>query len=185
LKSAPFRFFGPTRPFRGPENPFVPRSWWTTLFGIGTEGTLVWVLASAIVGVTIGVVTFVCSVGNVPFAIILWNNGIAFGGVMSFIFADLIVRIIDGGYRSCYGLRMAAVLFVSIFVTAVVSGVVIHYVWSGLGLVPPQGEAGGTALSGYTTYLDAAFTLLFLGQVYVRYLTGEGGSETHEREMMG
>ncbi len=148
---------------------FVPRAWWTRLFGLGAEGTLTWVVASAVIGVVIGVVTFVCSVGNVPFAVILWNNGIAFGGVMSFIFADLIVPTIDDAYRRYYGLRMAVVLFVSIFVTAVVSGVVIHYAWSGLGLVPPQGRAGGTAPSGYTVYLNAAFTLVLLGQIYVGY----------------
>ncbi len=161
---------------------FVPRAWWTTLFGVGAEGTFVWVLASAVVGVVIGVVTFVCSVGNVPFAVILWNNGIAFGGVMSFIFADLIVPTIDDAYRRYYGLRMAVVLFVTIFVTAVVSGVFIHYLWSGVGLVPPAGEAGGTAPSGYTTYLNAAFTLLFLGQIYVAYWAGGEGDEpgTHE-----
>ncbi|RMB18484.1 hypothetical protein ATH50_1942 [Haloplanus aerogenes] len=161
---------------------FVPRSWWTTLFGIGAEGTLTWVVASAVIGVVVGVVTFVCSVGNVPFALILWSNGIAFGGVMSFIFADLIVPTITDAYRRYYGLRMAAVLFVSIFVTAVVSGVAIHYLWSGLGLVPPAGEAGGTAPSGYTTYLNVAFTLLFLGQVYVGYVSDageEGTAETH------
>jgi uncharacterized membrane protein YraQ (UPF0718 family) len=151
---------------------FVPRAWWTTLFGVGGEGTFAWVLSSAVVGVVVGVVTFVCSVGNVPFALILWSNGIAFGGVMSFIFADLIVPTITDAYRRYYGLRMAAVLFVSIFVTAVVSGVAIHYLWSGLGLVPPAGQAGGTAPAGYTTYLNAAFALLFLVQVYVGYWRG-------------
>lgn len=160
---------------------FVPRAWWTTLFGIGGEGTFAWVLSSAVLGVVIGVVTFVCSVGNVPFAVILWNNGIAFGGVMAFIFADLIVPTIDDAYRRYYGLRMAAVLFVSIAVTAVISGVFIHYLWSGIGLVPPQGEAGGTAPSGYTTYLNAAFTLLFLGELYVGYVADDatGTEEGH------
>ncbi|WP_396612120.1 permease [Haloferax sp. S1W] len=162
---------------------FVPRSWWTTLFGFGVEGTLTWVLASAILGVVIGVVTFVCSVGNVPFAVILWNNGIAFGGVMSFIFADLIVPTIDDAYRRYYGLRMAAVLFVSTFITAVISGVAIHYLWGGLGLVPPQGEVGGTAPGGYTTYLNALFTLVFLGQVYVGYWSTDSDSEASEHEM--
>jgi uncharacterized membrane protein YraQ (UPF0718 family) len=152
---------------------FVPRQWWTTLFGVGAEGTFTWVAASAVFGVVIGVVTFVCSVGNVPFALVLWNNGIAFGGVMSFIFADLIVPTIDDAYRRYYGLRMAAVLFVSVFVTAVVSGVFIHYAWSGLGLIPAQGTAGGTAPSGYTTYLNAGFSLVFLGQLYVGYRTGD------------
>jgi len=162
---------------------FVPRAWWTTLFGIGAEGTFVWILTSAVIGVIIGVVTFVCSVGNVPFALILWNNGIAFGGVMSFVFADLIVPTIDDAYRRYYGLRMAAVLFVSIFITAVISGVVIHYLWGGLGLVPPQGEAGGTAPAGYTTYLNALFTLLFLGQVYVGYWTAQGDEGPGDHEM--
>ncbi|MFB6309715.1 MAG: permease [Salinirussus sp.] len=159
---------------------FVPREWWTTLFGIGAEGTVLWVLASAIIGVIIGVVTFVCSVGNVPFAVILWNNGIAFGGVMSFIFADLIVPTIDDAYRRYYGLRMAAVLFVSIFVTAVISGVVIHYLWQFIGLIPAAGEAGGTAPKGYTVWLNAIFTVVFAGQLYVaRFASTSGGSGGH------
>jgi len=153
---------------------FVPRSWWTTLFGVGAEGTFGWLLASAVIGVIVGIVTFVCSVGNVPFAVILWNNGIAFGGVMSFIFADLIVPTIDDAYRRYYGPRMAVVLFVSIFVTAVISGIAIHYLWGALGLIPPRGEAGGTAPSGYTTYLNAAFSILFLAQVYLAFWTDTG-----------
>jgi uncharacterized membrane protein YraQ (UPF0718 family) len=154
---------------------FVPREWWAMIFGIGAEGTFGWVLTSAVIGVVIGVVTFVCSVGNVPFAVILWNNGIAFGGVMSFIFADLIVPTIDDAYRRYYGLRMAVVLFVSILCTAIVSGVIIHYLWSGLGLVPPQGKAGGTAPRGYMLYLNAGFSLLFLGQLYVGYVSPTQG----------
>lgn len=96
---------------------------------------------------------------------------------MSFIFTDLIVLTIDDAYRRYYNLRLAAVLFVSIFVTAVVARVFIHYAWSGVGLIPPQGEAGGTAPSGYTLYLNAAFTLLFAGQLYVGYWT-TGDSDT-------
>jgi uncharacterized membrane protein YraQ (UPF0718 family) len=157
---------------------FVPRSWWTVAFGFGAEGSFSWVLVSAIIAVAVGVVTFVCSVGNVPFAVILWTNGIPFGGVMAFIFADLIVPTITDAYRRYYGLRMAAVLFVSIFATAVVAGVTIHYLWQGLGLVPPQGEAGGTAPSGYTTYLNAAFTLVLLAQLSLLF----GADEADEAE---
>ncbi len=161
---------------------FIPRAWWTNLFGISAEGTLLWVLISAVVGVIIGVITFVCSVGNVPFAVILWNNGIAFGGVMSFIFADLIVPTIDDAYRRYYGLRMAIVLFISIFITSVISGVIIHYFWDMLGLIPPQGKSGGTAPSGYTLYLNSIFSLLFLGQIYVGYWSGKEGGESSEHE---
>jgi uncharacterized membrane protein YraQ (UPF0718 family) len=148
---------------------FVPRTWWTALFGVGAEGTIGWVIASAVIGVIVGIVTFVCSVGNVPFAVILWSNGIAFGGVMSFIFADLIVPTIDDAYRRYYGLRLAGVLFISIFVTAVIVGVIIHYLWGSLGLIPAQGQAGGTAPHGYTTWLNIGFTVVFAIQAYLMY----------------
>ncbi|MFB6119936.1 MAG: permease [Halobacteriaceae archaeon] len=141
---------------------FVPPEWWTALFGVGATGSLTWVVASAAIGVVVGVVTFVCSVGNVPFAVILWSNGIAFGGVMAFIFADLIVPTIVDAYRRYYGARIAAVIFVSTFIAAVVAGVAIHYLWAGLDLIPAAGEVGGTAPKGYTAYLNAAATPVFL-----------------------
>jgi uncharacterized membrane protein YraQ (UPF0718 family) len=146
---------------------FVPREWWATLFRFGTEGTLLTVIESSLLGVFIGVITFVCSVGNVPFALILWKNGIAFGGVMSFIFADLIVPNITNAYRRYYGWRMALTLFFAIFFTAATAGVIIHYLWQWIGFVPESGHLGGTAPSGYTLYLNILFSLLFLAQVYI------------------
>ncbi|MFB6347767.1 MAG: permease, partial [bacterium] len=154
----------------------VPRTWWTALFNVGTRGTLFWVVLSCTIGVTVGVITFVCSVGNVPFALILWQNQIAFGGVMSFIFADLIVPNIVDAYRRYYGWRLAITLFVSIFVTAVLAGVLIHYIWMYFGLVPPPGQLGGTAPSGYTLYLNIIFSALFLFELYVTL----GGSSEEE-----
>jgi uncharacterized membrane protein YraQ (UPF0718 family) len=157
----------------------VPRAWWTTLFELGTRGSLTWVIGACFIGVFVGVITFVCSVGNVPFALILWQNGIAFGGVMSFIFADLIVPNIVDAYRRYYGWRVALTLFGSIFVTAAVAGVIIHYVWTGLGLVPEPGTLGGTAPSGYTVYLNGLFTLLFVAQLGVS-LVPAGGNESND-----
>jgi uncharacterized membrane protein YraQ (UPF0718 family) len=148
---------------------FVPRHWWAALFEIAVPGSFLWVAASAVIGVIVGVITFVCSVGNVPFALILWQNGIPFGGVMAFIFADLIVPTITDAYRRYYGLRMAAVMFVAIFITAAIAGILIHYIWNGLGLVPPPGELGGVAPSGYTLYLNIGFTMLFVAQLAVRF----------------
>ena len=146
---------------------FVPREWWTTLFRFGTENSLITVIESSLLGVFIGVITFVCSVGNVPFALILWKNGIAFGGVMSFIFADLIVPNITNAYRRYYGWRLALALFVAIFITAATAGVIIHYLWQFIGLVPEPGYLGDTAPSGYTIYLNSFFTLLFLLQLFL------------------
>jgi uncharacterized membrane protein YraQ (UPF0718 family) len=153
---------------------FVPREWWATLFSFAGETTFLNAVASALLGVLIGVITFVCSVGNVPFALILWKNGIAFSGVMSFIFADLIVPTIVHAYKRYYGWRMALTLFAAIFLTAAVAGVLIHYLWHLVGLVPESGEVGGTAPSGYTLYLNLFFTLVFVAQLYVtRSRSGE------------
>jgi len=146
---------------------FVPREWWAILFRFGSDSTFLAVVESSLLGVLIGVITFVCSVGNVPFALILWKNGIAFGGVMSFIFADLIIPSITHAYRRYYGWRMALTLFVAIFFTAAATGVIIHYLWSTLGFVPKAGQMGGTAPAGYTLYLNILFTLLFAVQIYV------------------
>ena len=156
---------------------FVPRHWWATLFGLGAEGSFFNVASSAVIGVVVGVITFVCSVGNVPFALILWKNGITFAGVMSFIFADLIVPTITDAYRRYYGLRTAGVLFVTIFVCASVAGIAIHYIWHAIGLVPPPGELGGVAPSGYTLYLNIIFTVLFIAQLAVRFKKSGQGSE--------
>ncbi|WP_101297848.1 permease [Halegenticoccus soli] len=157
---------------------FVPRSFWTRLFTLAPEGTAAWVFLGCVIGVAVGVLTFICSVANVPFALVLWQNGIPFGGVMSFIFADLIVPHIDNMYRKFYGPRLAAALFASIFAAAALSGVVVHYAWAGLGLIPQQGHVGGTAPSGYTTVLNVVFTVVFLAQVYVAFF--ESGGEREE-----
>lgn len=91
----------------------------------------------------IAVSTFLCSVGNVPFALVLWNAGIPFGGVLAFIFGDLTIPNIDNIYRKYYGLRMAGALFVSMFTVAVITGILIYYLAAWTGLIPEHG-AGGT-----------------------------------------
>jgi uncharacterized membrane protein YraQ (UPF0718 family) len=147
---------------------FVPDSVWIGLFSLAPEGTFAWVALGSLIGVTVAVFTFLCSVGNVPFALILWNTGIPFGGVLSFIFGDLIIPNIDNIYRKYYGLRMAATLFISMFTVAVVTGICIYYLFAWGGLIPEQG-AGGTAPSGYTLVLNVVLTPVFLAQVYVTY----------------
>ncbi|EMA54951.1 permease [Halococcus salifodinae] len=156
---------------------FVPESFWTGLFSLAPEGTFAWVALGSVIGVAVGVLTFVCSVANIPFAVVLWNAGIPFGGVMSFIFADLIVPHIVNMYRKYYGARLAAVLFVSIFTLAAVSGVVIHYTWATVGLIPQPGSAGGTAPSGYATILNVVFSAVFLAEIYVTFFESSGGDE--------
>ena len=91
---------------------WVPESWWRSLF-LTHHGTLakVW---GPVIGPVVAIASFVCSIGNVPLAAVLWNGGISFGGVLAFIFADLIILPILNIYRRYYGLRMAAFLLVTL-----------------------------------------------------------------------
>ncbi|WP_435157737.1 permease [Haladaptatus sp. DFWS20] len=156
---------------------FVPRSWWAELFTIAPEGTVAWVVLGAAIGVFVGVITFVCSVANVPFALVLWNAGIPFGGVMSFIYADLIVPHIVDMYRKYYGKRLAVTLFLAIFAVATLTGIATHYTWAAVSLIPKRGQTGGTVPDTYTTVLNVVFTAVFLAQVYVTYFESSSGRE--------
>jgi hypothetical protein len=84
---------------------------------------------------------FVCSIGNVPLAAVLWNGGISFGGVVSFIFADLIIIPILVIYRKYYGTRMALRLLAIFYATMTVAGYVIELIFQPLGLIPSTRNA--------------------------------------------
>jgi len=89
-----------------------------------------------VVGPLIAVLSFVCSVGNVPIAAVLWSGGISFGGVIAFIFADLIVLPIVGIYRKYYGGAFALRISALMFVTIVIAALVVDLLFAGVGLVP-------------------------------------------------
>ncbi|WP_277554120.1 permease [Halobaculum limi] len=148
---------------------FVPQSAWLDLFTVVGSSGPTWVVASVVIATLVGVVTFLCSVGNVPFALVLWNNGIAFGGVLAFIYADLVIPPLVSAYRRYYGTRMAATIFVVLFVASVVAGIVIHYLFGFAGLIPPTGVTNGTAPDWYTLPLNLLFTGVFIAELYVTY----------------
>ncbi|MGI8800672.1 MAG: permease [Solirubrobacteraceae bacterium] len=97
---------------------------------------LVQTVWGAIIGPVIAVLSFVCSVGNVPLAAVLWSGGISFAGVMAFIFADLIVLPILAIYRKYYGTPFALRITALMFVTMVAAALVIDGLFSGLGIIP-------------------------------------------------
>ncbi len=116
-----------------------------------------------LVGPLVAVVSFVCSIGNVPLAAVLWNGGISFGGVVSFIFADLIIIPIILIYRKYYGTRMALRITGIFYLVMVIAGYVIELVFTPLGLVPSTRHARVTDAAvtwNYTTYLNIAFLVL-------------------------
>jgi uncharacterized membrane protein YraQ (UPF0718 family) len=148
---------------------FVPEAWWAAVFLDG--GTFQSVAVNTLIGIIIGIVTFMCSVGNIPFALVLWQNGLPFGGILSFIYADLIIPPLVKIYRRYYGWRLAGALFGSIFIASLVAGISVHYLMGGVGLVPNQAQTGGTLSQGYTVVLNLLLTPVFLAQVYVAYDT--------------
>jgi uncharacterized protein len=90
----------------------------------------------AFIGPLIAVLSFVCSVGNVPLAAVLWSGGISFAGVMAFLFADLIVLPVIAAYRKYYGTAFALRITALMFVTMVMAALVVDLLFSGLGLIP-------------------------------------------------
>jgi uncharacterized protein len=154
---------------------WVPESWWQSLFLVDhPTAAKVW---GPVIGPLVAVISFVCSVGNVPLAAVLWNGGISFGGVIAFIFGDLIIAPILNIYRKYYGLRMAAFLAVVLYVTMVAAGLAVELLFQAFGIVPTERNAKVEMASvtwNYTTYLNIVFLALAAVLVW-RYFRRGGG----------
>jgi uncharacterized membrane protein YraQ (UPF0718 family) len=142
---------------------WVPDSFWRHFFLTGHPFlSKVW---GPLVGPLVSVLSFVCSIGNVPLAAVLWNGGISFGGVISFIFADLIILPILLIYRKYYGTRMMLFIAATFYVTMAAAGYVIEALFGLLHLVPHERAAKVVEASirwNYTTFLNLAFLALAL-----------------------
>ncbi len=113
----------------------LPNSFFNSLFI--TSAPAGWkLIENAIVGPLIAIFSFVCSVGNVPLAAVLWSGGISFAGVIAFIFADLIVLPIVQIYRKYYGNAYALRIVALMFVTMVLAALIVDGLFSGVGLIP-------------------------------------------------
>jgi hypothetical protein len=152
---------------------WVPNAFWRAFFLTG-HPTLA-KLVGPIIGPFVAIISFVCSVGNVPLAAVLWNGGASFGGVIAFIFADLIVLPILDIYRRYYGLKMSLFLFATFYVAMVVAGLVVEFLFGVLGLVPGQHKSGIIEASvswNYTTVLNIVFLLLAVLMIWRFARTG-------------
>ncbi len=130
-----------------------------------------------LVGPAVAIVSFVCSIGNVPLAAVLWNGGISFGGVLSFIFADLIILPILDIYRRYYGWKMAGFLLGSFYATMVAAGLAVEFLFQTLGIERHARNAKVEMASvnwNYTTFLNIAFLLLAAALLW-RYFRRGGG----------
>jgi hypothetical protein len=153
---------------------WVPDSFWRSLF-LQHHGALstIW---GPVIGPLVAVISFVCSIGNVPLAAVLWNGGISFGGVLAFIFADLIILPILNIYRKYYGARMAAFIAVTFYAAMVTAGLVVDLVFKAVGLERTTRNAKVLEASihlNYTTVLNIIF-LGLTGLLVYRFVRGGG-----------
>jgi uncharacterized membrane protein YraQ (UPF0718 family) len=156
---------------------WVPESFWQGFFFV--DHPTMAKLWGPLIGPVVAILSFVCSIGNVPLAAVLWNGGISFGGVLSFIFADLIILPILNIYRRYYGRRMALFLLGTFYATMVVAGLGIEFVFEALGITPHARNAKVEMASvtwNYTTYLNILFLVVAAALLW-RYFRRGGGWE--------
>jgi uncharacterized membrane protein YraQ (UPF0718 family) len=140
---------------------WVPQEFWQGFFL--TDYPLLAKLWGPLIGPLVAVVSFVCSVGNIPLAAVLWNNGISFGGVIAFIFADLIVLPILDIYRKYYGLKMMGLILATFYVAMAVAALIVEAAFGAFGLIPEERKVQVVEASitwNYTTWLNIIFLVL-------------------------
>jgi len=160
---------------------WVPDSFWNRFFAVGHPLlSKVW---GPLIGPIVSLMSFVCSIGNVPLAAALWKGGISFGGVVSFIFADLITFPLLLIYRRYYGTRLMLRMLALLWAAMSIAGLVTEGIFHAAGLIPPtrptQISPEGFSWN-YTTFLNLVFLVVF-GVLYWTYRNRErlgGGQAT-------
>jgi uncharacterized protein len=140
---------------------WVPNAFWNAFF-FSNNPTLA-KIEGPLVGPLVAMVSFVCSVGNVPLAAVLWRGGISFGGVVSFIFADLIILPILDIYRKYYGWRVMGYILATFYVTMAAAGYVVEFLFQALGIIPQNRNVVAITEGvqwNYTSILNIIFLLL-------------------------
>lgn len=154
---------------------FVPDSFWQFLFlQRGHEASyqlnLPQIIENAFIGPLVSVLSFVCSVGNIPLASMLYHEGIAFSGALSFIYADLIVLPLILIYRKYYGTRLALWITGILYVSMVITGILVNILFSLLDLVPthtamPMMHEMHFFQINYTFWLNIVFLVLAIALI--------------------
>ncbi len=140
---------------------WVPNSFWNAFFLSG-HPTLA-KIEGPLVGPLVAIISFVCSVGNVPLAAVLWRGGISFGGVVSFIFADLIILPILDIYRKYYGWKVMGYILLTFYITMAAAGYVVEFLFEALGIIPTNRNIVAITEGvqwNYTSILNIIFLML-------------------------
>ena len=145
-------------------------------------------LWNAVAGVLIAVLSFVCSIGNVPLAAVLWSGGISFAGVMAFIFADLIVLPIILAYRKYYGWAFALRITALMFVTMVIAALATDGLFSAVDLIPStrpsRDDIFGSIGLDYKTFLNAIGFVVFAALIHLTLRSPRSHHHNHDSHHM-
>ncbi|MEZ4435960.1 MAG: permease [bacterium] len=170
---------------------FVPSAFFEALFvGSGSDDPAFWqVLAQAVIGPVAAFFTFIGSMGNIPLAAVLFGNGVAFAGVMAFIFSDLIVFPVLRIQARYYGWKMALYIMAVFLVALVVTSVAMHYGFSALDLLPDPADAKSVTDRSffkvdYTLFLNIGFLVVsaVFGGWALKTREGDGHGDTRVSE---
>ncbi len=161
----------------------VPHSWWSAVF-LQSGPDALRLIENALVGPIIAIASFVCSVGNIPLASHLWSNGISFGGVISFIYADLLVIPLVIVYAKYYGARAAAYITIIFYIAAVIAGLVVDLLFNALGLIPtgsrPASAVEHAMISwNYTSWLDLVAGIVAAILLWLHFRGGRAHRHAH------
>ncbi len=140
---------------------WVPDSFWRAFF-FSTNPTLA-KIEGPLVGPLVAIVSFVCSVGNVPLAAVLWRGGISFGGVVSFIFADLITLPVLDIYRKYYGWKVMGYILLTFYITMAAAWYVVEFLFQALSIIPQDRKVVAITEGiqwNYTSILNIIFLVL-------------------------
>src|SRR5713101_2623786 len=153
---------------------WVPNSFWNAFFF--SHNPTIAKIEGPLVGPLVSVVSFVCSVGNVPLAAVLWRGGISFGGVVSFIFADLIVLPVLDIYRKYYGWRVMGYILLTFYITMAAAGYVVEFLFEALGIIPQNRNIVAITAGvqwNYTAVLNIIF-LVVAAVLVIRFMRTGG-----------
>ncbi len=153
---------------------WVPESFWQAFF-LSNNPTLA-KIEGPLVGPLVAIFSFVCSVGNVPLAAVLWRGGISFGGVVSFIFADLIILPLLDIYRKYYGWKVMGYILVTFYVTMTAAGYIVEFLFEALGIIPQNRNVVAITEGiqwNYTSVLNIIF-LIVAAVLVIRFLRTGG-----------
>ena len=152
---------------------WIPQTFWNRFFLVNHP--LLAKFWGPLVGPIVAILSFVCSVGNVPLAAVLWNGGSSFGGVIAFLYADLIVLPILNIYRKYYGTRMSLFLLGTLYAAMAGTAIIIEFLFQALHLIPAERHARMVEASirwNYTTVLNLVFAAVAALLVWRFFRTG-------------